>query len=66
MLVSAFWHGIHSGYYLSLLTCPLYMVVEDLWERRLRRRLPETVRGAESGGAYMERGCGYELCGYDL
>ncbi|XP_043208906.1 lysophospholipid acyltransferase 7-like [Amphibalanus amphitrite] len=42
MLVSAFWHGIHSGYYLSLLTCPLYMVVEDLWERRLRRRLPES------------------------
>jgi len=40
MGVSAFWHGIHAGYYLSLLSCPLYMMVEDVWERTVRRRLP--------------------------
>ncbi|XP_037073895.1 lysophospholipid acyltransferase 7-like [Pollicipes pollicipes] len=44
MLVSAFWHGIRSGYYLSLLVCPLYMAVEDVWDRLLRRRLsPQRV-----------------------
>merc|ERR1712071_451408 len=30
MLVSAFWHGVHSGYYLSMLTVPFILVAEDL------------------------------------
>uniref|UniRef100_A0A914URM3 Lysophospholipid acyltransferase 7 n=1 Tax=Plectus sambesii TaxID=2011161 RepID=A0A914URM3_9BILA len=30
MLVSAFWHGIHPGYYLSFLTIPLCTYAEDL------------------------------------
>lgn len=33
MLMSAFWHGIRPGYYLSLLMCPLYMIVERSWQR---------------------------------
>ncbi|CAG0912539.1 unnamed protein product [Notodromas monacha] len=42
MMVSSIWHGVYAGYYLSLLTVPFIMVVEDLYERRLRNRLSET------------------------
>jgi len=30
MTVSAFWHGVHAGYYLSFLTIPPSLVAEDL------------------------------------
>jgi lysophospholipid acyltransferase 7 len=30
MLVSAFWHGIHPGYFLSFMTIPLCTTAEDL------------------------------------
>lgn len=30
MLVSAFWHGIHPGYFLSFLTIPLCTAAEDM------------------------------------
>lgn len=30
MLVSAYWHGVHPGYYLSFLTIPICLYVEDL------------------------------------
>ena len=30
MLVSAYWHGFHPGYYLSFLTIPLCLAAEDL------------------------------------
>lgn len=36
MLVSAFWHGVHSGYYLSMLTVPFILVAEDLAKRKFR------------------------------
>lgn len=29
MMVSAFWHGVHPGYYLSFLTIPLNLIAED-------------------------------------
>lgn len=31
MAVSAYWHGIHPGYYLSFLTIPLCLHVEDIF-----------------------------------
>ncbi|XP_064617963.1 lysophospholipid acyltransferase 7-like [Liolophura sinensis] len=31
MTVSAFWHGIHPGYYLSFLTCVPILIAEDIW-----------------------------------
>ena len=43
MLCSSVWHGVYAGYYLSMLTVPFIMVVEDLFERRVRRRLDESV-----------------------
>ncbi|KAK4029280.1 Lysophospholipid acyltransferase 7 [Daphnia magna] len=36
MLISAFWHGVHSGYYLSMLTVPFILVAEDAVKRKLR------------------------------
>ncbi|MBN3307025.1 MBOA7 acyltransferase, partial [Amia calva] len=39
MLVSAFWHGIHAGYYLSFLTVPLCLWAESSVERGVRARL---------------------------
>jgi len=30
MTVSAFWHGVHAGYYLSFLTIPPNLIAEDL------------------------------------
>ena len=30
MFISAFWHGIHPGYFLSFLTIPLCTTAEDL------------------------------------
>ncbi|CAG0896922.1 unnamed protein product [Cyprideis torosa] len=43
MFVSSVWHGVHSGYYLSMLTVPFIMVVEDQWDRLVRRRLNRKV-----------------------
>jgi hypothetical protein len=36
MLISAFWHGVHSGYYLSMLTVPFILVAEDAIKKKLR------------------------------
>jgi hypothetical protein len=36
MLISAFWHGVHSGYYLSMLTVPYILLAEDAIKKKLR------------------------------
>uniref|UniRef100_UPI00358F2DDA lysophospholipid acyltransferase 7-like isoform X2 n=1 Tax=Myxine glutinosa TaxID=7769 RepID=UPI00358F2DDA len=46
MLVSAFWHGIHPGYYLSFLTIPLCLAAENAMEKAVRDRLPTHRRAA--------------------
>lgn len=38
MLVSAYWHGIHPGYYLSFLTIPLTTTAEDLMITAFRKK----------------------------
>ncbi|XP_045138233.1 lysophospholipid acyltransferase 7-like [Portunus trituberculatus] len=42
MLASAYWHGVHSGYYLSMLTVPFILAVEDYYDRLLRKKLGDT------------------------
>ena len=42
MMVSSIWHGIYTGYYLSLGSVPFVLAVEDLYEKILRKRLPNT------------------------
>lgn len=44
MFTSAYWHGVHSGYYLSMLTVPFILAVEDYFDKLVRRKLGETVR----------------------
>ncbi|XP_051865767.1 lysophospholipid acyltransferase 7 [Pristis pectinata] len=39
MLVSAFWHGLHPGYYLSFLTIPVCLAAEGVMETGVRQRL---------------------------
>ncbi|XP_023346078.1 lysophospholipid acyltransferase 7 [Eurytemora carolleeae] len=39
MLVSSIWHGVYSGYYLSLGSVPLFLMVEDVWVGKVRPRL---------------------------
>ena len=36
MAVSAYWHGIHPGYYLSFMTIPLMLLAEDLMKAAFR------------------------------
>ena len=43
MLISAVWHGIYPGYYLCLGSVPFILMVEDLYERIMRRKLSEKV-----------------------
>lgn len=39
MLVSAYWHGLHPGYYLSFLSVPLWLAAEEAAEAALGGRL---------------------------
>jgi hypothetical protein len=39
MGVSAYWHGIHAGYYLSMLTTSPCIMAENLMEKGLKSRL---------------------------
>lgn len=41
MIVSSMWHGVHPGYYLSLGSVPLVLIVEDLYDRIVRRKLSQ-------------------------
>jgi lysophospholipid acyltransferase 7 len=44
MLMSSGWHGVYSGYYLSLGSVPLCLFVEDLWTRKIRSRLSDKAK----------------------
>ncbi|KAM6967753.1 lysophospholipid acyltransferase 7 [Aplochiton taeniatus] len=39
MFISAYWHGLHAGYYLSFLTIPLCIAAESAMESSVRARL---------------------------
>ncbi|XP_040577700.1 LOW QUALITY PROTEIN: lysophospholipid acyltransferase 7 [Lepeophtheirus salmonis] len=44
MIVSSAWHGVHFGYYLSLGSIPLFLFVEDFYDKILRARLPNNYK----------------------
>jgi len=46
MLVSSVWHGVHPGYYLSLGSVPLCLLVEDFYKRLVRSRLSDSGKAA--------------------
>lgn len=35
-VISALWHGMYSGYYVSLCSVPLYLAVEDIYDKEYR------------------------------
>lgn len=39
MLISAYWHGLHAGYYLSFMTIPLCIAAESAMEASVRSKL---------------------------
>ncbi|XP_077979475.1 membrane-bound acylglycerophosphatidylinositol O-acyltransferase mboat7-like [Glandiceps talaboti] len=43
MLVSAFWHGIHPGYFLSFMTVPIILFAEDVMIKAFRKPENETT-----------------------
>jgi hypothetical protein len=34
--ISALWHGIYTGYYVSLCSVPFYLAVEDIYNKHYR------------------------------
>lgn len=40
MFVSAYWHGIHLGYYLGMVTTTPCIMAENVMEAGVRRRIP--------------------------
>lgn len=42
MFISAYWHGLHAGYYLSFLTIPLCIAAESAMESAVRSKLGPT------------------------
>ncbi|XP_072703759.1 lysophospholipid acyltransferase 7 [Ciconia boyciana] len=49
MLVSAYWHGLHPGYYLSFLSVPLWLAAEGAAEAALGGRLGPRGRALAHG-----------------
>ena len=44
MTVSAFWHGIYPGYYLSFLLVPLILIAEDNMKAAFRHGSPRRIQ----------------------
>lgn len=44
LLVSAFWHGVYSGYYLCMLGAPFYLPIETLYDKLIRQKATGTAR----------------------
>lgn len=53
MLVSAFWHGLHPGYYLSFLSVPLWLAAEAAAEGALRGRLGRRGQRLAAAGHWL-------------
>ncbi|XP_068785311.1 lysophospholipid acyltransferase 7 isoform X1 [Struthio camelus] len=63
MLVSAYWHGLHPGYYLSFLSVPLWLAAERAAERALRGRLGPRARALARGPHWFLKMRAYDyLC----
>lgn len=41
MFISAYWHGIHLGYYLGMVSTTPCILAETVMEAGVRRRIPE-------------------------
>jgi lysophospholipid acyltransferase 7 len=68
MGVSAFWHGIHPGYYLSFLTVPPILMAEDVMIKAFRQDASPTMQQAFDWGCWFfkMRGFDYMCMGFLL
>jgi lysophospholipid acyltransferase 7 len=69
MFVSAYWHGVHAGYYLSFLTIPLCTFVEDLTfggahKHRRQNKLITTLFWFLKMRGFEYMSCGFLLLSY--
>lgn len=55
MAVSAFWHGLFPGYFVSLLGVPFYLPVESIWDRLLRQSAKGTKRRLIDAGFWLAK-----------
>ena len=44
MFVSSYWHGIHLGYYMGMVTTTPSILAENVMEAGVRRRIPASSR----------------------
>jgi lysophospholipid acyltransferase 7 len=44
MFISAYWHGIHSGYYMGMVSTTPCILAENAMEAGIRRRIPAHSR----------------------
>ena len=54
MFISSYWHGIHLGYYLGMVSTTPAILAENAMEAGVRRRLP-----ANSLGIYVYDACSW-------
>ena len=68
MSVSAFWHGIHPGYYLSFLTVPPILMAEEAMTRAFRKGTSEKQQKLFDFGCWFfkMRGFDYMCMGFLL
>ncbi|XP_013364686.1 PREDICTED: uncharacterized protein LOC102013981 [Chinchilla lanigera] len=68
LLLSAYWHGLHPGYYLSFLTMPLCLAAEGCLESALRGWLSPRGQKAWYWVHWFLKMCAYEyMCmGFEL
>lgn len=74
MSISAFWHGVHPGYYLTFLAVPFYLAAEDLLLGALERRRGIKLSGDRGiwrwtcwfvrGRAFEYMGIGFHFLGF--
>ena len=60
MTVSAFWHGVHPGYYLSFLTVPISLMAEDLMAAAFRSDKDPTQQKIYDWVAFFFRGRAFD------
>lgn len=68
MTVSAFWHGIHPGYYLSFLTVPPILLAEEVMIKAFRDGASPKIQEAFDWGCWFfkMRGFDYMCMGFLL
>jgi len=66
MMVSAYWHGIHLGYYLSFMTVPLCLLAEDLMFSIFRPKRSKTEEDEENWAIFDHFWWFFRMRGFEV